>query len=538
MIVVARLVGRGGKCDIPCYLNCKDGKCDKDTGICTEGCKPDWYGDTCNRQCPSKCVTSCDQSVGCTNCQIGYNGPNCNPCDGNTYGKNCSLTCQNCDDCNIVNGCGECWNGFYGDLCNLECPNQCRNDKCYKQSGVCKDGCKDGLAGSKCETPCKENCATCETDNLCISCVIGRFGPNCEFLCPETCGGSKTCDKNNGVCSECDHGSFGPNCTQQCSKNCLTDTSSVCNKNGTCISGCVDGWFGLQCDKQCPIENCEKCNLLSTGFSCEICNVGNYLDNGQENRKCVKCPTRCVRCDSKLRCTKCVPNFYGQQCQNECNINCVGGLCDFDGTCTYGCNNSRHDVGCTKDCRAKCLHCYDKNNCTKCFSGYYGRYCTRNCHKNCFNCTSYPNCEICKPGFFGNQCGDSCRPQCLTCDSGDSCTSCRDGWSGRLCQCSENCKNEDCDDHGICQSGCNGSYYGGRCVLPCPSNDCQRCDQTSGNCTECSKGRYGINCTEKCSGSCLERSCDMTGACLKGCNDGLNGPLCTKTREYLVVAIF
>lgn len=53
----------------------------------------------------------------------------------------------------------------------------------------------------------------------------------------------------------------------------------------------------------------------------------------------------------------------------------------------------------------------------------------------------------------------------------------------------------------------------------------------SGNCTECSKGLYGINCTERCSGSCLGTTCNMTGACLHGCEDGFDGNECTKISE-------
>ncbi|XP_065922406.1 multiple epidermal growth factor-like domains protein 11 isoform X3 [Magallana gigas] len=320
---------QGATCETKCNTNCLDNKCDQDTGFCTVGCKLDWFGDRCDRQCPSQCESPCDRSLGCTNCPIGFNGPYCNPCDGNTYGKYCSLTCKNCDDCNNVNGCGECRNGFYGNLCDLECPNQCKNNKCYKQLGNCTDGCKDGYAGTKCDTLCKENCATCSTNDLCISCFNGRFGTNCEYLCPGTCGGSKTCDKNSGVCSECNPGTFGPSCTQQCSGNCLPDTPSDCDRNGICISGCVDGWFGPQCDTQCPIENCEKCN--TSNFSCEICNIGYYLDNVQEIRKCVKCPSRYVSCNSDLRCTECIPKFTGYQCENECTINCVDDLfkCEY-----------------------------------------------------------------------------------------------------------------------------------------------------------------------------------------------------------------
>nr|XP_034313036.1 multiple epidermal growth factor-like domains protein 10 isoform X2 [Crassostrea gigas]XP_034313037.1 multiple epidermal growth factor-like domains protein 10 isoform X2 [Crassostrea gigas]XP_034313038.1 multiple epidermal growth factor-like domains protein 10 isoform X2 [Crassostrea gigas]XP_034313039.1 multiple epidermal growth factor-like domains protein 10 isoform X2 [Crassostrea gigas]XP_034313040.1 multiple epidermal growth factor-like domains protein 10 isoform X2 [Crassostrea gigas] len=320
---------QGATCGAKCSTNCRENICDQNTGFCTVGCKPEWYGEKCDRQCPSLCESPCDRYLGCRHCQIGFNGPNCNPCDGKTHGKNCSLICQNCNDCNNVNGCRECFNGFYGNLCEIECPKQCRNDICYRQSGVCKGGCKDGYAGTKCDTPCKDNCATCSTDAICISCLSGRFGTNCEYLCPGTCGGSKTCDKNSGVCSECNPGTFGPNCTQQCSNNCLTGIPSVCDRNGTCISGCVDGWFGPLCDTLCPTENCEICN--SSDFSCEICNIGYYLDNVQEIRKCVKCPSKYVSCNSDLRCTECIPKFTGYQCENECTINCVDDLfkCEY-----------------------------------------------------------------------------------------------------------------------------------------------------------------------------------------------------------------
>ncbi|XP_052687055.1 multiple epidermal growth factor-like domains protein 10 [Crassostrea angulata] len=391
---------QGATCETKCNTNCLQNKCDQNTGFCTVGCSAGWFGNTCNRQCPMQCVLSCDRSLGCTNCQTGYNGSNCDPCDGNTYGKNCSLTCKNCNDCNSIDGCRECMNGYYGDLCDLSC----------------------------------------------------------------------------------------------------------------------------------PIENCEKCNLLLSGFSCEICKIGYYQDNAQEFQKCVKCPSRCVSCVSDLRCTQCLPKLSGNQCENECNMNCVDGLCEFDGTCTYGCNNSRYGVGCTVNCRENCVHCFTGNDCTKCLPGYWGKYCTGICYKNCLNCTSMFECEICKPGFYGSWCNDDCLPRCLTCDSGDSCSSCRDGWSGRLCQCSKNCKNEDCDSDGICQSGCNGLYYGERCDISCPLKNCQRCDQMSGNCTQCAKGLYGMNCSVQCSGLCLERTCDMTGACLQGCEDGFAGKFCTECK--------
>lgn len=477
------------------------------------------YGNTCDRQCPLKCKSSsCDRFVGCTDCSPGYSGSDCQQCGGNTYGQNCSLTCQNCNDCNHIEGCKECASGFYSDQCDLSCPHGCIRDICDIKSGYCAEGCKDGFMGIDCGISCKSNCATCTNNDPCLTCVSGTFGTQCENACPKTCS-NNTCEKINGQCFNCLPGTFGTNCSESCSKNCLPALPSVCGRNGDCISGCMDGWLGPQCDRKCSIENCVECDFKLSDIYCETCNVGFYLNNGEG--KCVKCPSNCATCENESICTRCLPNFTGEQCKGECNVHCVDNLCNIDGTCTNGCNNSKYGVGCSENCSLNCMHCYEKYSCKKCLPGFYktGYYtCRGTCPVQCFNCTSAYNCDACKPGFYGNQCGYNCNPQCLTCESGDSCFSCKDGWSGHLCQCSEHCENEDCDNHGICLSGCNGSYYGERCDVPCPSKDCQRCDQMSGNCTLCSKGLYGINCTEKCSGSCLGSACDMT--CLQGCEDG------------------
>ncbi|XP_056019219.1 protein draper-like [Ostrea edulis] len=512
----------GYLCDKKC-VNCLNSKCDGFSGDCIKGCKSGWYGDRCDVECPSDCESgSCDRYKGCTDCHDGYNVTNCEKCTLGTYGKNCSLKCVNCQAgfCNNVNGCKQCWRGFYGPSCNKPCPEGCRNDECDKKFGLCSVGCKDGYKGSDCQQPCDSQCITCDTNDPCIYCVDGRYGQRCERICPETCGGKRSCDRINGQCHECIAGKYGEHCSQSCSKSCFS--AGVCKRNGECLSGCINGWLGGKCDKKC-LENCSQCTLSTSEIVCERCAEGHYLDS---DRKCQSCPSKCLSCDSKSRCTRCKQTFTGNLCGSKCNVNCFDDLCEIDGRCLFGCSNQKYGLGCTTDCRENCVHCYNGNNCTRCLPGYFGIYCTGYCYGNCYNCTSGPyDCEACKPGFYGSYCQNDCSSECLTCDSADSCTSCREGWSGSSCQCNSKCA-DGCGNNGKCWNGCKGSFYGDYCDTPCPSDSCEKCDQTFGNCTECTKGRYGIHCDMDCSGTCLVSACDIAGGCLRGCVEGFSGTNC------------
>lgn len=47
---------------------------------------------------------------------------------------------------------------------------------------------------------------------------------------------------------------------------------------------------------------------------------------------------------------------------------------------------------------------------------------------------------------------------------------------------------------------------------------------------ECSEGRYGVNCSQECSGQCKDNIiCEhVTGQCVKGCDVGWTGATCDK----------
>lgn len=53
---------------------------------------------------------------------------------------------------------------------------------------------------------------------------------------------------------------------------------------------------------------------------------------------------------------------------------------------------------------------------------------------------------------------------------------------------------------------------------------------------ECSPGHFGMNCSELCSGHCVdEESCDhISGVCHRGCQDGFVGRLCNNCKTMLM----
>lgn len=93
---------------------------------------------------------------------MGWKDPHCmTPCNGNSYGANCS---QTCGMCLIVN---------FEFL------------RCNRETGVCDGGCQPGWQGEKCQTQCPN----------------GTYGMNCSSQC--SCPGEArcTCDPQTGECT-------------------------------------------------------------------------------------------------------------------------------------------------------------------------------------------------------------------------------------------------------------------------------------------------------------------------------------------------
>ncbi|XP_052087932.1 multiple epidermal growth factor-like domains protein 10 isoform X2 [Mytilus californianus] len=276
-----------------------------------------------------------------------------------------------------------------------------------------------------------------------VGCPPTHYGPVCTYSCPQNCQGP--CDLESGNCifgcfngwtgytceQACNGGRYGQDCLEECSANCL---NPQCNHvTGECIDGCKDGWQGFNCTQKCP--------------------------NGQFGTKCLELCEGCLSymcdhvdglCDNT---TVCKPGYvYGKYCNKECNnwyfgnnclmeCNCLVEPCNkVDGICPLGgCKEGWHGKSCDQ----------------RCSKGYFGR----NCDRPCDGCISQ-SCEAtdglcynttgCEPGYlydeycnntcdnwyFGNNCTMKCN--CLTgpcswftgtCPPGG----CKKGWQGDSC---------------------------------------------------------------------------------------------------------
>ncbi|CAG5125914.1 unnamed protein product, partial [Candidula unifasciata] len=119
-------------------------------------------------------------------------------------------------------------------------------------------------------------------------------------------------------------------------------------------------------------------------------------------------------------------------------------------------------------------------------------------------------------------------------------SACQPGQYGRECEHRCNCAgNQSCFvSTGGCPSGCAAGFQGEDCGTQCLHFYwCKvgfRCDT----------GIYGLGCQSSCSQFCVRDNdtrtdfCDNTnGACLYGCQDGYQGPNCTKVDENDVVVV-
>ncbi|CAG2229402.1 unnamed protein product [Mytilus edulis] len=164
-----------GSCVWGCNpTNCLNDLCDKDTAVCTIGCKERRTGTYCNQyniasyslvsQYPSGGQpanrakdgnkTTCSKTQGTSVVPLHYGylcnttcPPNCKgPCEIDV--GDCLLGCTNgwtgnrCDT--------ECHLGFYGNACLEPCSANCSNPKCNHVTGECIGGCKDGWQGFNC----------------------------------------------------------------------------------------------------------------------------------------------------------------------------------------------------------------------------------------------------------------------------------------------------------------------------------------------------------------------------------------------------
>ena len=206
---------------VECSKLCKLGTtCDRNNGLCTEGCESGWSGEKCDERCFNSNCLDCDQGNGntCVSCVLGKFGETCDkPCNRNckthTDKQNCEKISGRC-----LFGCEE---GYWGNICSETCQN-CGNFLCNWETGECLSSCKTNFYGDSCEGKCSEHC------NQKVMLVL-----------------DVPCD-NTGKCYDgCKDHWWGDRCDTKCSDHCnQTDCSE---EDGKCKFGCTGGYTGDQC---------------------------------------------------------------------------------------------------------------------------------------------------------------------------------------------------------------------------------------------------------------------------------------------------
>ncbi|XP_060565263.1 multiple epidermal growth factor-like domains protein 6 [Ruditapes philippinarum] len=340
----------GSYCQYRCSVGCDDGSCNKNTGYCTEGCKPGFTGDKCNTCSPGLHGRFCD--LNCTeNCLTCLSATNCLTCKFGFYSDTCMNTCPTgCDgNCSLIGcRCSDCKPGFYGEYCNHTCRNEtygyncsqlCRNVDEHCNTCITSESGKYGDClicdrGYYLISPfeqtvnicrvCPNNCLDkiCDTVGLCnIGCVRGKWGDRCNFDCEINC---VECNKKDGQCLECTRDMFSENCTQTCSSTCnrIDDGRTCAQDTGTCLQGCKSFTkYGEYCEKHCS----DTCNNKSCDLKTGYCTDG------------------------------CAMNYYGSFCDKTCADACQSNerkrVCDVEnGDCLYGCKDGFRGKRCNNIC--------------------------------------------------------------------------------------------------------------------------------------------------------------------------------------------
>nr|XP_034322788.1 receptor-type tyrosine-protein phosphatase kappa-like isoform X2 [Crassostrea gigas] len=280
--------------------------------------------------------------------------------------------------------------------------------------------------------------------------------------------------------------------------------------------------------------------------------------------------------------------FYGENCTEQCPINCQDRRCDINTghclrcvlgyqgpTCNQECQQGYYGAGCLESCSVNCYltscykesgHCdrgcslgWTGNSCDQqCQSGFYGKDCTGRCSVNCYDtrgCDRFTGhctrgCKLgwtrntcdkqCQSGSYGRDCTGRCSVNCYDTRGCDRFTGlcnggCKHGWTGNTCD-------------KPCQFGYYGKDCTGRCSINCYSTSL--CNRFTGHCTrgckagwtgnmcdrQCQPGFYGANCGYTCSLNCYymyTNRCDtVSGYCNNGCLSGWTGSRCSQQCQF------
>uniref|UniRef100_A0A3B3R8R4 EGF-like and EMI domain containing 1 n=1 Tax=Paramormyrops kingsleyae TaxID=1676925 RepID=A0A3B3R8R4_9TELE len=144
-----------------------------------------------------------------------------------------------------------CLDGTFGDDCSLSCEN-CENGAiCAKENNKCD--CLPGWTGITCN---ESESVICENHRAPVADlpILGYFGKNCQSRC--NCPRNVHCHRLYGTCLcapglygrfchlACPSWTYGAGCSKECA--CVLETSSGCRaNNGSCV--CKPGYQGTAC---------------------------------------------------------------------------------------------------------------------------------------------------------------------------------------------------------------------------------------------------------------------------------------------------
>ncbi|CAG2193358.1 Tyrosine-protein phosphatase corkscrew,Tyrosine-protein phosphatase non-receptor type 7,Receptor-type tyrosine-protein phosphatase alpha,Receptor-type tyrosine-protein phosphatase eta [Mytilus edulis] len=324
--------------------------CDRNTGVCSYGCKAGLVGQNCNNE-----FYNIASNGTATENPVSISHPAYLSIDGKRTGSCSRLSGPN-SYLQVDTGFTSIITMIYLTLNGSATFNVGTHSvRCTNRS----DDWKDAIVLYHGERP---------TIDIHVSAV-------CRYVIyvPPTISGISAVDLCEIEIGGCPLRKYGVNCEMNCSENCILGSCNLVN--GNCTHGCVDGWFGERCNEPCKkgyfgqqcLYTCSPdCLLPPCDHVTGKCNGG--CEKGWTANDCFEGYINYPKCNQS-----CANWFYGENCANKCN--CLSEPCNKStGMCPGGkCDKGWSGESCNKECS----------------EGYFGYNCIGYCN-NCLN----TSCEI------------------------------------------------------------------------------------------------------------------------------------------------